>query len=91
MGGFTYTTFKPPQRIELKDSGPSGHGRRKLYFICNCLLPHLPKGLTWLYPVATSFLLPMRQIPSPLNNIRHGHMTRLLANGTKVGAVYVTS
>lgn len=49
VGGFTYTAFKPPKNfpkeMEVKDSGPSGNGCGKLYFICNCSFPHPPRGL----------------------------------------------
>ena len=53
--GWIYTYhFQVSQSIEVKDSGPSGHGRSKLYFICNCSLPHLPRAYMAL-PMATGF------------------------------------
>lgn len=74
--GWIYTYhFQVSQRIEVKDSGPSGHGRSKLYFICSCSLPHLPRGLHGSTHGHRISLLPMRQIPSHLN-IRHGHVTK---------------
>ena len=52
--GWIYTHhFQVSQRIEVKDSGPSGHGQTVFYL--QLFTSSSSKGLTWLYPWPQDF------------------------------------